>query len=247
MSNDDLTPPAITPGTVMRTAPAVRDFLPDPVVDDVLYAILDDARFAPSGGNKQAWHVIVVEDPSIRVALRDLVQLGWREYAAHLAIGARPFAPGADGWWHGPAVDLDEARRTEAPAPFVDDIHLAPRLLVVTVDLTELAIQDIDLDRQSIVGGASIYPFAQNIVLAARARGVGAALTTFICRQEPAVKELLGIPGGVAIAAMIVLGYPVRQLTKLRRNPVEAFATIDTWSGPPVGPSPSPDPVEEQA
>jgi nitroreductase len=230
----DTEEPAPTPSRVMRTAPAVRDFRDDPVTDEVLYAILDDARFAPSGGNRQAWHVIVVDDPTKRERIRDLVQLGWREYAAHLAVGVRPFAPGPDGWWHGPAVDLDEARRTPAPAPFVDEIHRAPRLLVVTVDLTELAVQDVDLERQSIVGGASIYPFTQNVVLAARARGVGAALTTFLCRQEPAAKRLLGIPDGVAIAAMIVLGYPVRQLTKLRRNPVESFATVDGWVGTPL-------------
>ena len=56
----------------LRTTGAVRDFLPDPVPDDVVYRLLDTARFAPNGGNRQAWHVVVVQDPAVKLALRDL-------------------------------------------------------------------------------------------------------------------------------------------------------------------------------
>ena len=84
-----------------------------------------------------------------------------------------------------------------------------------------------------MVPGASIYPFAWNIILAARNEGFGGVLTTFLANHEPAAKTLLGIPDTHAIACVIGLGEPVKQLTKLKRRPVEAFATIDHWQGKP--------------
>jgi nitroreductase len=105
----------------------------------------------------------------------------------------------------------------------------------VAVELAQLAVTDNGLDRQSIVGGGSIYPFAHNIVLAARNLGLGGTMTTVLCRQEPAAKALLGIPDTWAIAALVVLGEPVHQVTKLRRRPVESFTVIDTFGGREFG------------
>src|ERR1041384_56938 len=79
-----------------RTPGAIRDFLPDPVSDDVVYRILDTARFAPSGGNRQGWRVIVVRDPATRSALRDLYLPGWYEYLAQRMAGLVPYAPITD-------------------------------------------------------------------------------------------------------------------------------------------------------
>jgi nitroreductase len=218
---------------VMRTAGAAREFTPEPVDDAVLHRILDHARFAPSGGNRQGWDVIVVRDPAIRTAVRDLCVLGWREYMAHVEQGLVPFAPTDGGRWSGPAVDLDTARTVERPAPFVDTLDTVPVMLIVTARLDQLAVLDNGLDRQSIVGGGSIYPFVQNLVLAARNEGVGAAVTTFLVRQEPAARQLLHIPTGVAVASLVAMGHPVKQVTKLRRKPVEEFAHVDTFDGPP--------------
>ena len=106
-------------------------------------------------------------------------------------------------------------------------------MLVVTARLDQLAVLDNGLDRQSIVGGGSIYPFVQNLALAARNEGLGAAVTTFLVRQEPAARELLHLPTGVAIASLVAMGHPVKQVTKLRRRPVEEFAHVDTYDGPP--------------
>ena len=75
----------------LRSTGAVREFLPDRIDDAVLYRILDTARFAPSGGNRQGWRVIVVKDPEKRRALRDLYLTGWYEY---LAISAPGWCPG---------------------------------------------------------------------------------------------------------------------------------------------------------
>lgn len=222
--------------TVLRTTGAVREFLDEPVPDADLHAILDDARFAPSGGNRQGWRVVVVRDPAIRTRLRELYQLSWREYVAHVAEGKVPFAPGADRRWHEPAVDLDAARATPAPNAFADALDTVPVMLVVAVDLTALAVLDNGLDRQSIVGGGSIYPFCHNILLAARARGYGGVMTTAICREEDAVRSLLHIPDPFAVAGLVALGRPVRQITRLRRDPVESFATVDHLDGVPFHP-----------
>jgi len=218
---------------VMRTTGATRTFTPEPVSDDELHRILDVARFAPNGGNRQGWRVIVLRDPATRRRIRELYQLGWREYAAHATEHLVPFAPGPDGRWTAPAVDLDAARATPAPNTFADHLDEAPVLLVVVADLGALAVTDNGLDRQSIVGGASIYPFCHNVLLAARNAGLGGVLTTVLARQEPAAKELLGVPDGWAVAALLVLGHPVRQITKLRRASVEEFTTVDRFDGTP--------------
>ena len=217
----------------MRSTGAMREFTDEPVPDAVVHDILDVARFAPNGGNRQGWHVIVLRDPATRTRIRDLYVLGWREYVAHTRQHKVPFAPGPDGRWTAPAVDLETARATPAPNTFGDHLDTAPVLLVVAVDLTVLAVTDNGLDRQSIVGGASIYPFCHNILLAARDVGLGGVMTTVLARQEPAARELLRLPDGWALAALLVLGHPVKQLTKLRRDPVESFATVDRFDGAP--------------
>ena len=216
---------------VMRTTPATRTFTDEAVPDAVLHRILDQARFAPSGGNRQGWHVVVVEDTAVRRQLAELYQEAWREYAAHVRIGQVAFSPGSDRYsqsW----VDLDEARATPAPNPFADHLDRHPVVLVVCVELSALAVLDHGLDRQSIVGGASIYPFCHNIMLGARNEGLGGVMTTAICRREPQVADLLGIPDTHAVAALIALGHPEQVITKLRRDPVESFAVVDRFDGP---------------
>ena len=226
-------PTPITATTVLRTTPATRAFTDEPVTDEVLHAILDDARFAPSGGNTQPWHVIVLRDPTRRAGVRDLARMTWREYLTQVQAGRRPFALSDHGRWPGAGdLDLAAARESGPSTSFVDDLDQAPVLLVVTVHLPSLAAMDVELDRHGIVGGASIYPFCWNILLAARARGLGGALTTFLVRQEPAAKALLDVPEDHAVAAVLALGHPETVVTKLKRRPVSAFATIDTFDGP---------------
>lgn len=217
----------------MRSTPATRAFTGEPVDDDVLYRILDHARFAPSGGNRQGWYVIVVDDTATRQRLRELYVLGWREYTAHVREGLVPFAARDHGRWRGPAVDLERARNTPAPNPFADNLDTVPVMLVLVADLGALATVDNGLDRQSIVGGASIYPFGHNILLAARNEGLGGVMTSVLARQEPAARELLGIPEGYAVAGLLALGRPQRQITKLRRRSVEEFTVRDRFDGEP--------------
>lgn len=217
---------------VMRTTPSTRSFTGAPVDDAVVHRILDHARFAPSGGNRQAWHVIVIRDPQLRAGLGELYRLGWREYKAHVKAGKVPFSPGAtrhsQSW-----VDLAEARVTPVPGDFADNLEHHPVLLVVTVELASLAVLDHGLPRQSIVGGASIYPFCHNVMLKARDEGLGGVMTTTLCRQEPAAAELIGIPDTHAIAALIVIGHPTGHMSKLTRRSVGEFTTVDRFDGAP--------------
>ena len=212
---------------VMRTTGAVRSFTDEPVTDATLRAVLDDARFAPSGGNRQGWRVAVVRDAALRRRLAEACAPVWNEYVAQSAAGETPFSVTAAS-----SIDLVEAQRTPAPNPLLDELEGAPVWLVVAVDMGALAVMDRDLARPSIVGGASIYPFCQNILLAARAHGLGGVMSTFVVRVEPELAEPLGLPEGHALAAMIVLGHPVHQPTQLRRNAVEDFTTVDRFDGP---------------
>ena len=169
----------------LRSTGAVRDFRPEPVPDDVLHRLLDTARFAPNGGNRQAWHVIVVRDPAVRLALRDLYLPGWYEYLPQMEAGLTPFARG-----HRPR----RRRRTRAPgrrssrraarrrraSPRTST--RCPLLLVLLADLRNLATLDRDLDRYTLVGGASIYPFAWSLLLAAHDAGLGGVFTTVAIR-----------------------------------------------------------------
>ena len=221
----------------LRTTPATRVFTDDEVSDDVLRAILDDARFAPSGGNRQGWRVLVIKDPSLRRSMRDLYLPGWYEYLGQVTAGLTPFAPLNDR-------ALEATARAQAPAMkqagssapgFAEQLDQVPCLLLVLADLTCLAAVDRDLDRYTFIGGASIYPFVWNILLGARARGLGGVMTTMSVLREDEIKAIVGAPEHFAVAALVALGHPASQVTTLRRSPVDAFTTVDSFTGPSLG------------
>ena len=216
----------------LRTTGSIRAFLDEPVPDEVLYAILDDARFAPSGGNRQAWRVIVVKDAQRRRALRDLYLDGWHDYIAHLLAGLVPFSPLASDEDRAAAA----AQRSSAVAlskldGFPETLDRVPAMLVICADLGALAATDRDLGRYQIAGGASIYPFVWNILLAARARGLGGVMTTIATRNESGVRGVLDIPTDQIVASIVALGHPVSRVTKLTRRTVEEFTTTETFDG----------------
>ncbi|MEO6126319.1 MAG: nitroreductase family protein [Ilumatobacteraceae bacterium] len=215
----------------LRTSGSVRRFTAEPVDDATIYALLDDARFAPSGGNRQGWRVAVITDADRRQHLGRLMQSVWNEYRQHSDVTTAPFA----------VIDVDgnpSERPTSAEVPpdvaneLIDHITEIPVMLVIAADLRQIAMMDNDLDRPAITGGASIYPFCWNLLLAARARGLGGVITTFLARAEPSAAASIGLPPTSAIAATIFIGHPVHQPTKLRRHPVESFTTIDRFDGP---------------
>src|SRR5881396_2553328 len=206
----------------MRTTFSAREFTADPLPDAALADILDRARFAPSGGNRQGWKVIVVRDNATREALARLTEPAAKRYIAQQKNGENP--------WNTidpPRVDAATIERTEPLMRLIEPVLKAPVVLVICVDLKVVASTDQHLDRVGVISGASIYPFAWNILLAARARGFAGA-------QEPKLKQLLGLPSHVAVAALMPLGRPVKQLTKLKRKPVSEFAMRERWGGPPL-------------
>lgn len=218
----------------LRGTAAIREFTDEPVSDATVYRILDSARFAPSGGNKQGWRVVVVKDPEVRRGMRDLYQPGWRDYRALGEAGLRAWSPLADR--EAEAAALAQEPATDHRAEFAVNMDKVPVMLAVFADLNELAAVDRDHDRYTFAGGASVYPFVWNLLLAAREEGLGGVMTTIHIREEDGVRELLKAPDGVALASVVFLGHPVRRPTRLRRAAVPEFATFDTFDGSPVTP-----------
>jgi nitroreductase len=224
--------------TTLRTTGAIRAFTDDPVPDEVLARILDTARFAPNGGNAQSWRVVVLRDPAVRRGVRDAYLEGWKRYLAMTVAGLRPWAPVTDRERETAALAPIEAGG-DAPVPlgdFAEHLDQVPALLVLVADLRLLAAVDRDLGRYTFIGGGSVYPFAWSILLAARAEGLGGVITTMPVFREGDVKALLGVPEEFAVAAVLALGRPVHQPTRLTRKPVESFTTVDRFDGPPLHP-----------
>jgi nitroreductase len=143
--------------------------------------------------------------------------------------GLTPWAPVTDRAAEAEASKSADAIAADAaagPGGFAEHLDEVPVLLVLLADLTGLAAVDRDLDRYGFAGGASIYPFAWSLLLAARAAGLGGVITTMAIAREDEVKELLGARSELAVAAVIALGYPVHQPTRLSREPVDSFTTV---------------------
>lgn len=214
---------------VMRTAFAARNFTDKPVSDQTLRKLLDNARFAPSGGNRQGWKVIAVRESATRARLAALIEPTFKRYVAQMQAGEAPYNT------VNPSQVTDaDIEAVKLPEGIIGQVTQAPVVLLVFVDLGVVASFDRDLDRVGVISGGSIYPFVWNILLAARNEGLGGTLTTFVGAQEEALKSLLGVPPQMAFAAMLPIGEPVKQLTRLKRKPVDEFAMRERWDGPPL-------------
>ena len=172
--------------STLRTTGAVRAFTDEPVADAVVHEILDDARFAPSGGNRQPWRVAVVEDPTIRRRLGDLMQPVWDGYVARPRSASRRTT----------VVDDREptSRRRTLRTPCSTRSHRSPSCSPSPPICAGSRRWTATLERPPLTGGASIYPFCWSILLAARAAGLGGVMTTFLSRAEPAAAPALGLP-----------------------------------------------------
>jgi nitroreductase len=202
---------------VLTTTFTCRAYRRDPVPDDVLGRVLSAARWAPTGGNRQGVRLIAVRDAALRRKLRDLYVPLWERYVGMAT--ARPGAP--------------LPRLMQRADDFARKLDQVPVLIVVCAVLTDLLATDRHLERLSIVGGASVYPSVQNVLLAARAEGLGTALTTLLCAVEPEVRTLLAIPDGVATAATVALGWPAEPFPRrLSRRPLREIAFADRFGTP---------------
>lgn len=220
----------------MRTTRAVRRLRPDPIPDAVLARVLEAATWAPSGGNRQPWRIVVVRDAGTKAALQRMYEEGWRAY---LPDARQEPAPRA----HGEAAALTAAQQAKreralrAASHLARNFHRAPVILVMCFDPNALVITDRDLGRPSVVGGASIYPAVQNLLLACRAEGLGCVLTTLLCAREAEIRPLLRLPEPWAFAAFVPVGFPVGTgHGPLGRRPIREMVFADRWGEPFVTP-----------
>jgi nitroreductase len=212
----------------MRTTFASREYTGEEVPDRVLFDILDNARFAPSGGNRQGNKVIIVRDAKTRDALAKLNEPAAKRYAAQIKLGESP--------WNAvvPTKVTDaEIDATPAPKALTEPFRRASVVLVFVVDLKLVASMDQFVKRIGVISGASIDPFVWNVLLAARQAGYGGTITTLAAAEEPKVQALLGIPSDHAVCAIVPLGKPVKQLSKLKRRSVAEIATRERFDGKP--------------
>lgn len=196
----------------MRTMRAMRRLKTDPVPDELIREIIEAGTCAPSGGDTQHWRFIVVKDPEIKKQLqvrykRAFEDLKDRFYAA-------PAPPGK--------TEAQKQRMMAARDHLTEHFHEAPVLIVCC----------LAGDSGSGVGaGASIYPAVQNMLLAARALGLGATLTNRHLLYEKEVDQILGLPKEARTFAIIPLGYPVGNFGPLSRAPVDQVTFLDRWGG----------------
>ena len=210
----------------MRTIGACRRYKPDDVPDEVVYRAVESARFAPQGGNRQPVRLVVVRDRASKERLRDLYLVPWQSYFEAALAGTQALG-----------ANLASARKAMLGAAneFAHNLADHPLLIVVCARLDGLHLTDLELERPSVVGGASIYPFVQNLCIALRVQGVATAITTLAVEAEPEVKELLGIPDGYLTACHVAAGYPERGFPrKLTRLPVEETTFLERF-GEPIG------------
>jgi len=196
---------------VVTTQRAIRRLKPDPILDTVLRRIMDAAICAPSGGNRQGWSFVVIRDAGTRARLGELYREAWGELMKlpyyRDASAAPPDSP--------VGKMVASARRLSE--------HLAEAPVLI------LACVATDGVPPTLTTGASIYPAVQNLMLAARALGVGSCLTTIHRFRDRQVKELLGIPPEVETAALIPLGHPLGKFGRPPRRPVAEVAFADRW------------------
>jgi len=205
----------------MRTTRAVRRLRPDPVPDDVLRRVIEAATWAPSGGNRQPWRIIAVRNADTKLRLRDLYKGPWERYVSgqRKAFAALPEDARARG-----------ERMLRAADHLAEHLHEAPVILVFVFNPTLLAITDLNLGRPSIVGGASVYPAVENLLLACRAEGLGCVLTTLLCLAEVEIRSLLALPEPWATCAFVPIGYPTgKGHGPVSRRPVAEMAYLDRW------------------
>jgi len=193
---------------VIRTQRAMRRLLPDPVSDEEVWTVLDAAIRAPNGGNRQPWNFMVIRDEAAKRKIGEYYLDAWKSS-------------------YGPAREAMLANDQMAKT-FRSADHLANHLAEAPVLI--LAMLRVDAaGGPGTIAGASIYPAVQNLMLAARALGLGTTLTTLHKLHEKEVKELLGIPEKVETMALIPLGRPKGRFGEAARMPVEKVVYWDRW------------------
>jgi nitroreductase len=156
----------------MRTLRAVRRLRPDPIADDVLHRVLEAATWAPTGGNRQPWRILVVKDPARKERLGALYADQWAKFAARYRANLGALEP---------AIRERTERMLGAGDYLAAHFGQSPVIAVFCFNPSEMAITDSNLSRVSVVGGGSVYPAVENLLLACRAEGLGCAHYLIVC------------------------------------------------------------------
>jgi nitroreductase len=214
MSSDPIAEePPLSVLEALHSTPSRRYLSPEPIPDDVLWAILDAAIRGPSGGNTQHWGWLVVTDREVKDRVAAWYRVNWEAaYGSHREeILAAPPKPGA-----------------LTPRGFLGAEHLANHIQEAPVWV--FAVLRGAAEATSPRVGSSIYGAVQQLCLAARAYGIGTSLTTLYGGHEEELRELLGLPSDALTMALIPMGYPARgRWAEPKRRPVEEVVHWGTW------------------
>jgi nitroreductase len=198
---------------ILYTCRSMRRLKPDPVPDELIYQVLDAGIRAPSGGGVQAWRFVVVTEPEIKRQIAEIYQRGWRSAEKRYAEAG---------------ASLSEDKNMRAAAYLAEHLAEAPVLLFACLRARRIHAERLAAANATnflrIIGG-SIYPAVQNILLACRALGLGATLTSITTQYEDEVKAILGLPESITTYALIPIGYPIGRFGPVTRVPVEQI----TW------------------
>jgi nitroreductase len=196
----------------LATTRAIRRFRPDPVADDDLAAILFAASRAPSGTNRQPFRFLVLRDGPVATGAKAALGEAFRTAASAKVE--------VEGYRDDPGEESPTARFARSLRRFVDHFEEIP--VVVLACLVRYRPPDP-------YEGASIYPACQNLLLAARARGLGGVMTNWHLGAEDRLRRLLAIPDGVALSACIPLGHPEGRHGPVRRRPLRDLVYEERW------------------
>jgi len=186
------------------------------VPEALLVKLIDAANQAPSGSNMQNARWIVVRDPDVKRQLADLNRAGVEAY-----IGPQADNPGGL-----PHQSADKRKRMLDSVMWqMQHMHEIPALIIACLDFG----QPVDA-AMAARGGGSIWPGVQNLLLAARALGLGAAPTTLALGDREAVSRVLGLPDSMAAYCLIPVGYPLGRFGPVTRKPVGEILRFDRWS-----------------
>lgn len=202
---------------IIYSTRAMRRLKPDPIPEETLKKIVDAGIRAASGGNRQDWAFVLVRDPELKRFIRDYYWNTWQQMRAKGTISMTDLPPA-------------QQRMLNAAADLAAHLDESPVILLACAAKEYAPIATMNNPRAStIVMHGSIFPAVQNILLACRAFGVGATLTTIHCFFEDALKQKLGIPDTMEVAAMIPMGYPKGKFGPVTRRPVEEVIHWDHW------------------
>jgi nitroreductase len=198
---------------IMSTTRSMRRLKPDPVPGELIRKILEAGVSAPSGGNMQRWRFLVVRDPNVKQTVGAFYKRAWDEIVAP-RYGAGEPAPG---------TTPDRFKRMLDAAQYLaDHIHEAPVWIIPCMGG----------GAGTRTSGSSVYPAVQNMLLAARALGLGATLTTLYLNFEKEVDAALGLPPDVHTYALLPIGYPIGRFGPVRRVPLADVVYEDRWAQP---------------